>query len=281
MDNKNVKPGDGRVWLLWHPLGAPAWDLCATTGDGRVYAWNAQSGALIYSNKVASSVLAAYPMADHRKLVLLKPGKDAPYLDGPLFSYDLQTHQTELIEKQKFLTIPQTSPDGCLFAYVTTNDQIKVWDAATQQTRLTIKLPEQNPASLSLGFSPDSRWLAVATTEGEGWARVFDVGTGQPVSGPLAGYSAGAYKIGFSADSKSLVTYGTDGTAKIWHVATSREMVSRLPVNRFLTYHWYWTALPPDGNSVVESAGEDAIRVVRLRTLAEIDALEEGQMNSP
>jgi WD40 repeat protein len=269
------------VWLLWHPLGAPAWDLGATTGDGRVYAWNAQSGALIYSNQVAASVLAAYPMADLRKLVLLKPGQDAPYVNGPLYSYDLQTHQTDLIDKQKFLTIPQTSPDGRLFAYVSANDQVKVWDAATQQTQLTVTLPEANASDLTLGFSPDSRWLALARTEGEGWARVYDVSSGQPMGDPLAGYSAGAYKIGFSADSKSLVTYGKEGTAKIWNVATGREMVSRLPVNRFLTFHWYWTALPPDGNSVVESAGEDAIRVIRLPTLAEIDALEKGQMKSP
>ena len=101
------------------------------------------------------------------------------------------------------------------------------------------------------------------------------------MSGPLAGYSAGAYKIGFSADSKSLVTYGQDGTAKIWNVATSREMVSRLPVNWFLTFHWGWTALPQDGNSVVEGAGEGAIRVVRLPTLAEIDALENRQVKGP
>ena len=71
-----------------------------------------------------------------------------------------------------------------------------------------------------------------------------------------------------------------DGTAKIWHVATSREMVSSLPVNWFLTFHWGWMALPLDGNSVIESAGEDAIRVVRLRTLAEIDALAGTQMKS-
>jgi WD40 repeat protein len=110
---------------------------------------------------------------------------------------------------------------------------------------------------------------------------VFNAGTGETVSGPVAGYLAGTYKVGFSADSKSLVTYGLDGTAKIWNVATSREMVSGLQLNGFLATHWYWKLLPPDGNSVVESAGEDAIRVVRLPTLAETDALENRQMKRP
>jgi len=70
------------------------------------------------------------------------------------------------------------------------------------------------------------------------------------------------------------VTESLDGTARIWNIATSREMISGLPVNYFIKTQLRWNLLPPDGNSLLESAGEGAIRVVRLPTLPEIDALE-------
>ncbi|MHC1767800.1 MAG: WD40 repeat domain-containing protein [Verrucomicrobiia bacterium] len=212
MDNFNVGPGVSRMWLLWHPPWARNWDLCATTGDGCVYAWKAQSGELIYSNKVA---------------------------------------------------------------YGTTNAEVKVWDAATKQTRFAVKLPER---PYWIEFSPDSRLLAVVTSRG--WVQVLNTATGKTVSESLAAYWAGTCRVSFSADAKSLVTYSTDHTAKIWDIATGREMVSGLPVNAFLIGS-EWTALPPDGNSVVEGAGEGAIRVVDLPTLADIDASEETRMKSP
>jgi WD40 repeat protein len=88
-------------------------------------------------------------------------------------------------------------------------------------------------------------------------------------------------QVRFSADSKSLVTYSMDGLARIWNIATGREMISGLRVNWFLIGHMGWSLLPPDGNSVLESAGEGAIRVVRLPTLAEIDVLEGRAARTP
>jgi eukaryotic-like serine/threonine-protein kinase len=270
--NLGVTNGDSRASICKTDSRAPGWDLCATTGDGRVYGWNAESGELTYSNKVAPTLgPGAYPVADH-KLVLVE---DA---EGTLSSYDMQTHQRELLGEHYavYSCIPKVSPDGRLFAYLSTNGWVNVWDAASKQIKSIVK-----PAvSLScFEFSPDSRWLAVAMLPDR--VQVFDVGTGQPVSEPLTGYLAGTIKVGFSADSKSLVTYCKDGTAKIWNIATGREMISGLPLNQFLIYHVPWRLLPSDGNSVFESAGEGAIRLVHLPTLAVIDALENGQKKGP
>lgn len=75
-------------------------------------------------------------------------------------------------------------------------------------------------------FSPNSRWLAVANRSGR--VQVFDISTGESVCGPLAGHLAGTVRVDFSADSKSLVTYSSDRTAKIWNFASGREMISGL-----------------------------------------------------
>jgi len=84
-DIKNIPLGVGRMRFLGHPAGSRAWDLCATMGDGRVYAWNLQSGELVYSNKLASRLTGAWPAADHKRLILLEE------LEGSFSSYDLQT----------------------------------------------------------------------------------------------------------------------------------------------------------------------------------------------
>jgi WD40 repeat protein len=267
--------GDSRVRVLltFEDSGSPAWDLRAVTGDGRAYAWNAESGELVYSDKVAPTLgPAVYPVADHKKLVLLEDAKVT------FSSYDLQTHQRERFPEliAIYSCKPAVSPDSRFFAYFTTSGQVKVWDAVSNQTKSIVTLPVENTAT---AFSPDSRWLAVANRSGH--VQVFDIGTGQSVSGPLAGYSANTVRIGFSADGKSLVTYSRDGTATIWNIATGREMICGLQLNYFLTDHLPTRLLPLDGNSIFESAGEGAIRLVRLPTLAEIDARENGAVKNP
>jgi WD40 repeat protein len=154
--------------------------------------------------------------------------------------------------------------------YVTTNGQVMVRDVATRQTQSIVKVP---PWDVLIQFSPDSQLLAVSTcTQGE--VQVWNPRTGKLLAKQLAGLLTLTCKVSFSADSRSLVTVSLDGTARIWNIATGREMISGLPVNSFMKTQLRWNLLPPDGNSVLESAGEGAIRVVRLRTLAEIDALE-------
>lgn len=269
----DVQPGVARLRYLIPGPGSPGWGLCASTGDGRVYAWNAESGELVYSNKVASRLLGALPVADHRKLLLAEM---AEIYEGPFFTYDLQNHQKELLEEHGLVnpTGMPISPDGRLFACITTNGWVKVWDLTTKQSKRIVAWPALT--YVQMAFSPDSRLLAVAAADG--WTRVWDVGTGRPVSDRLAGYLGSTSKVNFSADGKSLVTYGADYTAKIWNIATSREMISGVPLNRFLTQHPSWMLLPPDGNSVVESAGERAIRVVRLPSLADIDTAEKRDL---
>ena len=59
-----------------------------------------------------------------------------------------------------------------------------------------------------------------------GLARVYDVATGRPVTGILGGHLAGLAKVSFSPDSLSLITYCNDLTAKVWNIATGRELLS-------------------------------------------------------
>src|SRR2546425_529574 len=54
--------------------------------------------------------------------------------------------------------------------------------------------------------------------------RIWNLATGKPLVAPLRGHGTGA--VGrFSRDGKSLFTVGEDGTARVWHVRTGREML--------------------------------------------------------
>jgi WD40 repeat protein len=197
-----------------------------------------------------------------------------------LFTWDSHSNRRQVIEEHAIVGPPNSlaiSRDERLIAYSTRNGQVVLWDLSAGRPKSVIK---PRAAGLFLmAFSPDSRLLALAGEGGS--AQVWDVETAQPVTDPLLGllagsHLAGIWKVSFSADSRSLVTYCGDYTAKVWNVATGREMLSGLPLSNFLVSHPSWHLLAGDGNSVVESAGTAAIRVVRLPTLAEIDAIDKS-----
>mgnify|MGYP002784243792 CR=1 FL=1 len=72
-----------------------------------------------------------------------------------------------------------------------------------------------------LVFSPDSRYLATASTDST--IRIWDATTGNELR-VLAGHTAAVRTVSFSADGKLLASGGADGKIKIWDVVTGREL---------------------------------------------------------
>jgi serine/threonine protein kinase/WD40 repeat protein len=86
-------------------------------------------------------------------------------------------------------------------------------------------------------FSPDS--TRIATTTGNGTARVWDAATGEPVSLPMQ-QGEGALRARFSPDGTLLLTYSPDGSAaRVWDAATG------LPVSALIDPERISTALSP------------------------------------
>ncbi|MBV9382680.1 MAG: WD40 repeat domain-containing protein, partial [Streptosporangiaceae bacterium] len=117
------------------------------------------------------------------------------------------------------------SPDGALLATAAADGTARIWDRATGTTRVIL---EGHSSRLEgVAFSPDGALLATASYDGT--ARIWDV-TGRRTGRSfrravspmktLQGHAGGVLGVAFSPDGALLATSSSDGTARIWLVAT-------------------------------------------------------------
>jgi WD40 repeat protein/tetratricopeptide (TPR) repeat protein len=120
--------------------------------------------------------------------------------------------QTDIVASLAF------SPDGQTLAVGTHRDWNRqfgavLWDVAAR--RQIGMVPTDGPPRLT--FSPDGRTLFVASA---GAVRSRDVASGRP-GDPLS-HPRGPTSAAVSPDSRTLLTGGSDGTARLWDADTSR-----------------------------------------------------------
>lgn len=119
------------------------------------------------------------------------------------------------------------SPDGRYLALSRQGEgsDIAVWDfdAGREVSLLT----GMNYAARSVTFSSDGA-LVMAAGSWDKRGLVWNTLTGQ-VEHILTGHKQGIHAAAFSHDGRSVATYSPDGTVRIWHMETGREMLSFQP----------------------------------------------------
>jgi WD40 repeat protein/tetratricopeptide (TPR) repeat protein/serine/threonine protein kinase len=144
------------------------------------------------------------------------------------------------------------SPDGKTVAAATLTGTIKLWDVDTHRERAAARPGGRITA---LAFSPDGRKLAVLT---EGRGVTLRDATTLREQAAIAGspVSAAANCMAFLGDWKTLAVGSSDGSVKLWDVATGEERAT-------LSGHTDITAVAfsPDGSTLVTGCRDGTVEL--------------------
>ncbi|MGH2655199.1 MAG: protein kinase domain-containing protein [Actinomycetota bacterium] len=141
------------------------------------------------------------------------------------------------------------SPDGRLVASIA-RDTMRVWDVASGEEVLDLHV--NLGLSLGVAFSPDG--TMIATSGGDG-AAIWSTSSGEKVAS-LTG-AGGVQDVAFSPDGARLATAGDDGAARIWEVASGREILSLGGHAGGLS----GVAFSPDGTRLASTGYDGTLRV--------------------
>ncbi|MEH1833594.1 MAG: caspase family protein, partial [Nostoc sp.] len=111
------------------------------------------------------------------------------------------------------------SPDGKTIASASSDNTVKVWDAATAKEITTFK--EHSSAVNSVAFSPDGKTIASASSDNT--VKVWDAATAKEIT-TFKGHSDAVRGVAFSPDGKTIASASSDNTVKVWDAATAKEI---------------------------------------------------------
>ena len=133
------------------------------------------------------------------------------------------------------------SPDGSTIATIGTDDQIRLWDAATGAPGPT--LAGHRGEVLGVAFSADG--ARVVSYGADGTARLWDTRSGRPSAPPLA-HATWVLAAAFSPDAARVVT-ASGARATLWDARTGRALGPPLELAQAAT----GVAFTPSGSEVV------------------------------
>ena len=146
---------------------------------------------------------------------------------------------------------------GARMAVVTEGPQfdLVVRDFAGERETLRLKKPAGDIMALQL--SPDSRRVAVGSWDG--YARVFDAGTGTTV-GDAMRHARGVSAVDFSPDSRRLATASWDSTARLWDAASGRALSPALQHAGYVP----GVKFSPDGTRLMTHSSDGIVRLWKV-----------------
>jgi WD40 repeat protein/serine/threonine protein kinase len=285
--NREVQRGEAQVWDLatGQPIGSPMthadtvtaaafspdgrWVLTASR-DNTARVWEAPTG------KPVSPPLA-HDKNPGRSLNAVGHASFSPDGRWVLTAGDDQTARLwdaatgrllHTLKHQNGVSHASFSPDGRhvrTIVPLTDPSEIHIWDAATgQPVGPVVRCQDKLRAPR---FSPDGRWLAVATDR---TVQLWDAATGQPV-GPALHHSFWVRDLALSPDGSRLLTVGGEGhpvtgpgpgEVRLWTVARG-DLASLSFRTQGPTFA---EALSPDGRWVITRNGTPTVQVLDVAT---------------
>ena len=157
------------------------------------------------------------------------------------------------------------SPDGKMVASASSDNTVRLWDAATGAALQTLKGHWDSVNAVV--FSPDGKMAASASDDCT--VQLSDAATGAALR-TLKGHRGIVNAVAFSPDGKMVASASGDPTVRLWDVAT-------VAVLQTLEGHGgrvNAVAFSPDGKMVASALGDHTVRLWDATTGAALQTLE-------
>ena len=144
------------------------------------------------------------------------------------------------------------APDGAHFATGGWDGKAAIWNIA--DGRRLLELP-QGQSVHAVAYDAAGERLAAAANDGT--INIYRVADGERIGPQLAGHAGDVQSVRFSPDGRRLLSCGLDNRARLWDLATGRQL------QELYRHSWsVWAAeFSPDGRRIV-TAGSDGQAIV-------------------
>jgi WD40 repeat protein len=227
---------------------APDGEALATADDeGKLKLWETATGKLVWERQAhGNDAVIAIFTRDGKTIIT------GGRTEGKIRFWDRDGRDRgSLVAERLVLESAVLSPDGSTMATGGTHG-IKLWDGQSRTLRAVLP---RSAGAQGIAFSHDGTKLAAAY-ESDQVVRVWDVSR-RSLDHEDTGHSDAVFGVGFSADDKTIISSGDDGTIRFWDTRTGQPRGVHLGHAGRV---WNLT-MSPDGRTLVSAGRDGTVKV--------------------
>lgn len=237
-------PSDTLFTVAFDPAGKR---VAAAGSGGVIHIWEVATGIKLYTLRGHGSYVSDIEYTkDGNRLVSASYDKSLR-----IWSFPAGTTERTLNGHDNMVYAMALDPKRPVIASGGHDYKMILWDMNTWKQITSVKSYNFPNGMI---YSPDGKWLAVPTGPfGSSTVGLYDSKTARLLHN-RAGHENSVGAIGFTPDSKRMITGSWDKTVKIWDISTGRETLT-LPAGDDV----HAIAVSPDGRTIVAACAKTTV----------------------